>query len=151
MVARMRPTYTITAERAGAWWAITVDELAGVFSQARRLDRVEAVAGDAIALFLGVPHDSFDLILRERLPRGAQRAVTEAFEARATAIAGQRVASERSRVAVRTLADLGLPQRDIGRLLDLSHQRVAQLLGPAVSKSGERPARAARAARAAGG
>lgn len=145
MVARVRPSFTIIAERAGAWWAITVDELPGVFSQARRLDGVEAMARDAIALFLGVPQDSFDLIMREKLTPDAQRAVTEAFDARANAIAGQRVASERSRVAVKTLADLGLPQRDIGRLLDLSHQRVAQLLRPAVSTIGERSARSARA------
>lgn len=131
MVAHVRRTYTVTAERAGTWWAITVDELPGVFSQARRLDRVEAVARDAIALFLDVPHESFDAILREKLTPDAQRAVMEAFESRAKAIAGQRVASERSRVAVETLADLGLPQRDIGRLLDLSHQRVAQLLAAA--------------------
>jgi hypothetical protein len=136
MVARVRRTYTVTAERAAAWWAITVDELPGVFSQARRLDRVEAMAREAIRLFLSVPHDSFDLIVCEKLTLDAQQAVTEVFEARAKAIAGQQVASERSRVAVRTLADLGLPQRDIGRLLDLSHQRVAQLLGTARGSGG---------------
>ena len=135
MVATVRPSYGVAAERAGSWWAITIDELPGVFSQARRLDRVEAMARDAIAVFLGVPQDSFDLITREHLAPDAQRAVTEALDARAKANAGQRIASERSRVAVRTLAELGLPQRDIGRLLDLSHQRVAQLLGTAQSSS----------------
>lgn len=136
MVAHVRRTYTVTAERAGAWWAITVDELPGVFSQARRLDRVEAMAREAIGLLLNVPYDSFDLIVCEKLTLDVQQAVTEVFEARAKAIAGQQVASERSRVAVRTLADLGLAQRDIGRLLDLSHQRVAQLLATARQASG---------------
>jgi predicted RNase H-like HicB family nuclease len=128
MVAPMRSSYTVSAERIGGWWAITVDELRGVFSQARRLTQVESMARDAISMFLEVPTDSFDLLVREKLTPDAERVVAAAKEARAAAIAHQEVASERSRAAARALAAQGLPQRDIGRLLDLSHQRVAQLL-----------------------
>jgi hypothetical protein len=110
------------------WWAITVDELPGVFSQARRLDQVEVMARDAISLLLDIPPETFDLSIRHTLPPDTERMVTAAKEARAEALARQHVASERSRTAARTLAAQGLPQRDIGRLLDLSHQRVAQLL-----------------------
>ena len=60
----MRPTYTVNAERSGAWWAITVAELPGVFSQARRLDQIESMARDAIALWLDSPKDSFDVTVR---------------------------------------------------------------------------------------
>ncbi len=130
MVAPMRSSYTVSAERNGEWWAITVDELRGVFSQARRLTQVESMARDAIALFLDVPADSFDLSVREKLAPDVALVVAAAKEARAAAIAHQEVASERSRAAARTLAAQGLAQRDIGRLLDLSHQRVAQLLEP---------------------
>lgn len=49
------------AQRDGSWWAITVPELDGVFSQARRLDRVEYMARDVISLMLEVPADSFDV------------------------------------------------------------------------------------------
>ena len=31
--------YTVEAIRSGNWWAITVPEIKGFFSQARRLDR----------------------------------------------------------------------------------------------------------------
>lgn len=140
MVAQMRPMYTVSAERYGDWWAITVEELPGVFSQARRLGQVEAMARDAISLLLDVGSDSFDLSVREKLAPDTERVVAAAKEARAAAIAHQEVASERSRAAARTLAAQGLPQRDIGRLLDLSHQRVAQLLEPApASPRGRRP------------
>jgi predicted RNase H-like HicB family nuclease len=128
MVAPMRSRYTVSAERHGDWWAITVDELRGVFSQARHLTQVESMARDAISLFLEVPVDSFDLSVREKLTPDAERVVAAAKEARAAATAQQEVASERSRAAARALTELGLPQRDVGRLLDLSHQRVAQLL-----------------------
>jgi predicted RNase H-like HicB family nuclease len=135
MVAPMRSRYTVSAERHGDWWAITVNELRGVFSQARRLTQVEPMARDAIALFLEVPADSFDLSVREKLAPEVERLVAAAKEARAAASAHQEVASERSRVAARTLAAQGLPQRDIGQLLDLSHQRVAQLLQPGAGRS----------------
>jgi predicted RNase H-like HicB family nuclease len=127
----MRPTYTVVAERDRAWWVITVPELRGVFSQARRLSQVEPMARDAISLLLDVDQDSFDLLVREGLDPEAERVVADAIRAREDAVAQQRVAATKSREAVRALERLGLPQRDIGRLLGLSHQRVAQLLSSA--------------------
>ena len=124
----MKATYTALAERGDGWWAITVPELRGVFSQARRLSRVEPMARDAISLMLDIPADSFDVQVREVLDPEADVLVAEAIQARADAIEHQRIAARKSREAVRTLDRLGLPQRDIGRVLHLSHQRVAQLL-----------------------
>lgn len=124
----MKATYTALAERGDGWWAITVPELRGVFSQARRLARVEYMARDAISLFLDVPADSFEVVVREVVDPEVDVLVAEAIQARADAIEHQRIAARKSREAVRTLDRLGLPQRDIGRVLHLSHQRVAQLL-----------------------
>ncbi len=124
----MKATYTALAERGDGWWAITVPELRGVFSQARRLARVEYMARDAISLFLDVPADSFEVVVREVVDPEVDVLVAEAIQARADAIEHQRIAARKSREAVRTLDRLGLPQRDIGLLLHLSHQRVAQLL-----------------------
>ena len=124
----MKATYTALAERGDGWWAITVPELRGVFSQARRLGRVESMARDAIALFLDIPADSFEVTVREVIDPEADVLVAEAIKARADAIEHQRIAARKSREAVRTLDRLGLPQRDIGRVLHLSHQRIAQLL-----------------------
>lgn len=47
-------SYHVVAERSGDWWAITVAELAGVFSQARHRDQVESTAREAIALMLDI-------------------------------------------------------------------------------------------------
>ena len=47
--------YTAHAKRdEGGWWAITVPELDGVFTQTRRLDHVEPLVRDAVALWLEV-------------------------------------------------------------------------------------------------
>lgn len=124
----VRPTYTATAQRDGSWWAIRVAELPGVFSQARRLDRVEYMARDAISLLLEVEPGSFDVVVREHLDARTRRAVDDAVQARDDALRQQRLAASKSRSAALALKRQGLPQRDIGRLLKLSHQRVAQLL-----------------------
>jgi hypothetical protein len=48
--------------------AIRVPELRGVYSQARRLADVEAMARDAIALVNEVAPDSFDITVDTRTP-----------------------------------------------------------------------------------
>ena len=45
-------SYRVEAVRSGDWWSITVPELSGVFSQAKRLDQVERSAREAIAMML---------------------------------------------------------------------------------------------------
>lgn len=130
MVGNVKQAYTIVVERDQGWWAIRVAELPGVFSQTRRLDGVEVMARNAISLLLEVPPDSFDVVVTEQLMPEVERVVTDALQARGEALERQEIASMKSREAVRTLARLGLPQRDIGRLLEMSHQRVGQLASP---------------------
>lgn len=57
--------YRVDIQRSGRWWAISVPELRGVFSQARRRNGVEAMARDAIGLYLDVRKDSFDITIHE--------------------------------------------------------------------------------------
>ena len=70
-----RKTYTARCQRSGDWWAISVTELRGVHTQARRLEKAEAMVREAIALFLDVPSDSFDVRIEPVLQRELQRKV----------------------------------------------------------------------------
>ena len=124
----MRPRYTAEVERSGRWWAIRVPELRGVHTQSRTLDGVEPMVREAIAVFLDVGEETFDVEIRQALEPDLERVVHEAILARSAALEQQQAASAKARAAVMVLRDRGLPQRDIGRLLKLSHQRVAQLL-----------------------
>ena len=72
-------TYHAVAERSGDWWAITVAELVGVFSQARHREQVESTAREAIALMLDIGESDVgaievELVGQERItalhPRG---------------------------------------------------------------------------------
>ena len=59
-----------------------------------------------------------------------QEHLDRAAELRSESSRANTAAAEEVRAAARELADSGLPQRDIGRLLGVSHQRAAQLLAP---------------------
>ena len=124
-----RKTYTARCQRSQGWWAIEVPEVSGVFSQARRLAGVEAMARDAISLMLDVPQDSFDVVVQPELPTDLAAEVDAARELREIAERCQRDATAAATAVARKLADRhGLTFRDIGRLLGVSHQRVHQLL-----------------------
>ena len=69
-----RKTRTARFQRSGDWWAISVPQLRGVHTQARRLQKAEAMVRDAIALFLDVPSDSFDVRIEPLLPRSSGEA-----------------------------------------------------------------------------
>ena len=44
-------TYTARATREENWWTITVDEVPGLFTQAKRLDQIPSMVRDALTLF----------------------------------------------------------------------------------------------------
>jgi len=116
-------TYTAVARRVGAWWAISVPELKGVHTQAKRLDRVEATARDAIALMLDVPADSVKVMVCPEIPSE----VNEALAARDAASRAEEYAAAMLRNAVRVLLDWGMTVRDTATLLMLSPARISQI------------------------
>jgi hypothetical protein len=70
MVIRERPMYKAHAVREGDQWAIRVDGVPGVQTQARRQEDVAFIARDGLALVLDVPEDSFDLAIYHETARG---------------------------------------------------------------------------------
>ena len=144
----MRKTYTARCQRAGDWWAISVPELRGVHTQARRLEKVDAMVRDAIAVFLDVRPDSFEIRVEPVLSRDLQKKVGRARKVRSDAEVLQR---EAATVSAEVAADLvqgaHLTVRDAGRVMGVSHQRIAQLLKAGIamrSRGGIRQVRAAR-------
>lgn len=127
--------YTASCVRSGNWWAVTVPEIKGVFTQARRLDQVEAMARDAIALMLEVDPASFDIEVRPDVPDEVLRA----RQARGALRQAERSAEEATRSAAEDLLQKGYTVRDVGALLGISPQRVSQIVRSQSSES-ERPA-----------
>lgn len=125
----VKPTYAVRAVRSGRWWAIDVRELRNVHTQARRLDQVESMAREAIAVSLQAPDDSFDVALQVEMPSlGAlQPAIEQALRAREAADQAQARAAAAVRQAVAEIRGGGYTSRDAGMLLGYSNQRISQI------------------------
>ncbi|MDG4829961.1 type II toxin-antitoxin system HicB family antitoxin [Solwaraspora sp. WMMD1047] len=116
-------TYSVSCRRVGNWWAISVPELKGVHTQARRLDQVAAMAREAIALLLETDPAAISIEVYPELPG----TVVAALDARRTARDADEKAEQATTTAVRALLGDGYTVRDAGALLGLSPQRISQI------------------------
>jgi hypothetical protein len=124
-----RHVYEVAAERDGSRWFLRVGELPGVFSQVRRLDQADGMARDAIASFLDIPPDGFDVSVTVVLPTDLQLDVAGVIDLRGVIDRTEREYAERTRrLATRLVQGEGLTVREAGRVLGLSYQRVSQLV-----------------------
>lgn len=57
-------SYTAICRRSGSWWAVSVPDLKGVHTQARRLNQAAAMTREAIALMLDVDPASIEVTVR---------------------------------------------------------------------------------------
>lgn len=124
---------TAKAQRSDGWWAIEVPEVAGVFTQARRLDQIPAMVADAVALVAGVK--AADVIVDVEPITDLDSIVAEAREARRIADEAGARASELMRFVLADVVQAGYTVRDAGQLLGISPQRASQLTAPFVAKA----------------
>lgn len=120
-------TYTARVERDGRFWLIHVPEL-DRYTQARNLREVEEMARDLVAVMLDVDPGSVVLDVQLVLPDVVREHLEAAERLRAESAAANTAAAAESRAAARELAALGMPIRDIGAALGISHQRAHQLV-----------------------
>jgi predicted RNase H-like HicB family nuclease len=126
MTMGKRKTYTAVVTRdEAAWWVGIVRDLAGVHSQARRLDQLRGRLLEALAA-AGVT--GADVKLDIRLPKPTLAKVRQAAAARRKAEQASGAAAGAMREAARQLASSGLSVRDAAELLGVSFQRVHQLV-----------------------
>lgn len=121
-----RATYEVTATREDRWWILEVEGVGT--TQVRRLAEARAEVVDLIATMTDaeVP-DTTRIGFRIGGELGA--VVRDASQVAAAAEAAQKRASEATRAAVRLMVeDEGLPQSDVAVAMNLSKQRVSQLV-----------------------
>ncbi len=119
-------TYKAKAYREGDWWVIDVDGV-GV-TQAKRLDQVEHMARDMIALMLDVDASTVHVDVEPQVGPELDGLLLSARTAADAAKAAQAEAAETSRSTAERLHAAGYSMRDIGVLTGVSYQRVHQLL-----------------------
>lgn len=121
--------YRIEVVRSGTWWAITVPALGGVFSQAKRLDQVEATAREAVAMMLDIDETDVGPIEVDVTPPATVVGLLERLrKSSIDAREATEAVAEARREAAKILRAEGLPTRDVGALLGVSHQRISQIL-----------------------
>ena len=124
-----RKSFTAHCTRTGGWWAISVPDADGLWTQSKRLDQVEEMARDAIGAVMDLDDDQIEVQLEVELEDPALReAVANVRHLRAEAERLQHEASVQMSEAVHLLRDKAdLSMRDVAVLLGVSHQRVGQL------------------------
>ena len=121
--------FDVTASRSQGWWAIHANVPGvSVWTQARRLDQVEATAREAISLALDTAQDSFELSIAPVVPEGIRHEVELARNTARLAAIAQAIATTLNQHAAVSLTAEGYTVRDAGYLMNLSSQRISQLV-----------------------
>lgn len=139
-------TFEVKVYRDGKWWMIEIPEIDGL-TQARRLGEVEEMARSFIAVDQDLAPSAIALKNPQVVVAGNDLASTmkEILDLRATARKAEEQVAALMVETARNLAKAEVPLRDIGSVLDVSHQRVHQLLhGDDPVDSAPRPSRPAK-------
>ena len=122
-------SYRIILERdeTGAWLA-RVPSVPGCHTYGRTLEQARRRIREALELWVGDAPSS-ELRFDIRLPAGIREELRGVWTARKRSALAQREASDAVSRAARDLTErLGLSLRDAAELLEISHQRVQQLV-----------------------
>ncbi|MGA3147878.1 MAG: type II toxin-antitoxin system HicB family antitoxin [Acidimicrobiales bacterium] len=121
-------TYTVRCEwDSTGRWVVTVSELPGAVSQARRLDQVAGDVAEVIELMTGEKPGTYAIEIEPVYPGAAGAAAREAVELRRKAEEIGTAASDAVRNAVLALRGEGLTLRDSATLAGISYQRAQQI------------------------
>lgn len=68
--------YTALVRRSEKWWAILVPEVPGVFTQCRKINQIEPMAKDAVALMLEIPENEIKINIKYNPDLETERYIT---------------------------------------------------------------------------
>jgi|ERR1700686_1518575 hypothetical protein len=128
------------------WWVGTVEGIAGVHSQAKSLEQLGPRLEEALAAAGVVGH----VKVKPKLPTGIRSSVERAKESRKRAEEVAAAARQELLAAATALTGrIGMSVRDAGNLLEISYQRVHQIVSASAAKKAAMKSTANRKARAA--
>lgn len=127
---------TAVTTRSGDWWAVRVPEVDGVFTQAKRLDQVPEMVADAVALMEDVDADSVEVHIEVELEGALGTHLKAVRELREQVERERAKLQDELRSMATQLTQSGFTLRDSGVLLNVSYQRVGQLVDAPVGTKG---------------
>lgn len=121
--------YTVTAERGqGQTWVFQCAEHPGAISESPRLADAQRLMTEAIAFVAEVDPDTIEINLVPQLPAHLEGEIKKARQAVHDLKERQRIAAALSRKVVIDLKAAELTGSDIATVLNISPQRVSQLI-----------------------
>lgn len=125
----MTSPYVARATHSDGWWSAEID-VPGmlVFTEARRLDRLEEMARDAVATALNIAKEDVNITVDVHVDSETDAAIKRARELTTQAARIVQEAGTLNRRIARQLKAQGLSARDSGHIMGLSPQRISQLL-----------------------
>ena len=117
--------YDLSIRRADQFWLVFVDGISGL-TQARTFAEVPVMAREYVALVTGQPPDA--ITIGEVHVQEISDDVARVKELRIQAKTARAEATDLSRQIAAKLYAKQIPMVEIGGILELSHQRIAQLL-----------------------
>ncbi|MFF0270814.1 hypothetical protein [Kribbella sp. NPDC004536] len=138
-------TYEVTVRREGRWWMVAVPEIDGL-TQARRLDEVERMAREYIAVSTDVPVSKVAVDV-SGIEAGGQdlleaKTLVDGLRRRAKDL--ESLVAELTREVASALTEVDVPVRDVSSVLGVSHQRVSQLVQSVAEGASRSATKAAR-------
>lgn len=118
---------TAKAFRDGQWWGVTVPEVPGALTQAKRLDQVEAAARGAVADLLMVDPATINIALEIEIPAAERQNIENAKLHLEEAQAAVKRAAELNSATIKQLRSNGYTTREVAILMGLTPGRVNQI------------------------
>ncbi len=136
VATEMTDVYKYDIHQEGRSWVVRIPSL-GLTTQARNLRETDRMAKSIIALHLDMDPTSIEVHRSNivGLPGSVAKDVQRAIEERGRLAAAQAASVSATKRAAAELVEIGVPLRDAGYLLGISHQRVAQLIDASTADS----------------
>ncbi len=120
--------YAVSVTRDGRWWMVEVPQLDAV-TQARRLGEVDLMARELIAVTTGTKVEDVEVAIHlSTIGRVSGERIEELDREKARAAELEKHIAEETHQVALGLIEEGVPLRDVGEILGVSHQRVHQLV-----------------------
>ena len=142
-------SYDAVVTREDRWWMIDIPELDGL-TQARRLDEVEQMAREYVAVTTDVPLSQVAVEISGIEVDGQDlleaKTLVDGLRSRANDL--EALIADLTREVASALTEAKVPVRDVSSVLGVSHQRVSQLVQAAATTDSSDLVQLVRAARA---
>lgn len=120
-------SYEVTARRSGAWWVLQATDAPGAISQVRKLADASVIR-EAIAWVDGISEAEVEIHLVPLVDGDVDPLLAKYREVNERARQVEEERASLQRALARGLTSHGVSYRDAGELLDVSYQRVGQLV-----------------------